>query len=400
MEINGKVYRNLPQQVLKNQEDILALQSQSVDAYTKAEADAKFETKEVHQADVDSLHSQIEQADTEINRVVGVLPTDVAIKDGKLGLEHDTTWLTNQNAITLGEHLTYDSATNTLDAVGGGATLPAGTINDPFKLNLVQYYSSGDYNITYSSTNLTYLRIGFDNTNGLNFELQQPSREARMPFIVHTYGGYNTTGCFLEAGGINYKNTPNGKFRIYNYNKYNGDMFVPVLEHPSADGKYLLQITRNNEYSYHYDWVAGGSGGGLPAVPTDKTESYYLDATYDSVTQTSSVAWSALKKTYRHFVTLSGSGTGYAGELYITIPSTNGLVINSLTDLDTVMTSFVGMVECSGFYDDTGNNACPIVRLFWNSRASSSTFAYLKDGALVEMTLGKLTTAEDKVMPA
>ena len=36
MEINGKVYRNLTQQVLKNQEDILTLQSQTFDAYTKA----------------------------------------------------------------------------------------------------------------------------------------------------------------------------------------------------------------------------------------------------------------------------------------------------------------------------------------------------------------------------
>ena len=46
IEINGKVYRNIQEQVEKNKEDIAELQQGSitVDAYTKAEADAKFAT--------------------------------------------------------------------------------------------------------------------------------------------------------------------------------------------------------------------------------------------------------------------------------------------------------------------------------------------------------------------
>lgn len=50
-----------------------------------------------------------------------VIPTDVAIKDNKLGLEHDSVWLTNQNAINL-EGFTYDEATKTLKA--GGKSVP------------------------------------------------------------------------------------------------------------------------------------------------------------------------------------------------------------------------------------------------------------------------------------
>ena len=147
MEINGKVYRNLPQQVLKNQEDILALQGKTVDSYTKAESDAKFETKEVHQADfnalsseTDTLNQQMATANTDIEnlkkvsgtqatsistlqadveRIDPIVPTDIAVHEGKLGLEHNTTWLTNQNAITLGDGLTYDEATKTLKAKGG-----------------------------------------------------------------------------------------------------------------------------------------------------------------------------------------------------------------------------------------------------------------------------------------
>ena len=149
MEINGKVYRNLPQQVLKNQEDILALQSQTVDAYTKAESDAKFETKEVHQADFDALSSetdtlnqQMATANTDIEnlkkvsgtqataistlqadveRIDPIVPTDIAVHEGKLGLKHDTVWLTNQSAINLGANLTYDAVTNTLDVAKTGS---------------------------------------------------------------------------------------------------------------------------------------------------------------------------------------------------------------------------------------------------------------------------------------
>ena len=149
MEINGKVYRNLPQQVLKNQEDILALQGQTVDAYTKAESDAKFETKEVHQSDfnslsseTDTLNQQMATANTDINnlkkvsgtqatdisnlqadveRIDPIVPTDIAVHEGKLGLKHDTVWLTNQSAINLGANLTYDAVTNTLDVAKTGS---------------------------------------------------------------------------------------------------------------------------------------------------------------------------------------------------------------------------------------------------------------------------------------
>lgn len=76
------------------------------DSYTRSETDALLNTK----ADKIALEN--------VNKVV---PTDIAVKDGKLGLEHNTTWLTNQNAITLGDGLTYDEATKTLKASGGGS---------------------------------------------------------------------------------------------------------------------------------------------------------------------------------------------------------------------------------------------------------------------------------------
>lgn len=45
ININGKEYRNIQEQVEKNQEDIAELKSSTVDAYSKTEADTKFSTK-------------------------------------------------------------------------------------------------------------------------------------------------------------------------------------------------------------------------------------------------------------------------------------------------------------------------------------------------------------------
>ena len=84
----------------------------------KNEFNDLYETKEAANA----IHVKLRQSDAKINnRIDGlynITPTDVGIKDNKLGLLHDTTWLTNQGAINL-DGFTYDEATKTLKASGG-----------------------------------------------------------------------------------------------------------------------------------------------------------------------------------------------------------------------------------------------------------------------------------------
>lgn len=65
-----------------------------------------------------SWHEVVDSVD--LDNINKVLPTDIAVKDNKLGLEHDNVWLTNQNAINLGDNMTYDATTKTLNAKGGG----------------------------------------------------------------------------------------------------------------------------------------------------------------------------------------------------------------------------------------------------------------------------------------
>ena len=57
------------------------------------------------------LEKKATTTNTNLENLTKVTPTDVAIKNNKLGLEHDNTWLTNQNAINLGDNLSYDETT-------------------------------------------------------------------------------------------------------------------------------------------------------------------------------------------------------------------------------------------------------------------------------------------------
>lgn len=71
-----------------------------------------------------ALISWHEVADSvDLDNINKVLPTDIAIKDNKLGLEHDNVWLTNQNAINL-SGFKYDDTTKTLSVEGGGKSVP------------------------------------------------------------------------------------------------------------------------------------------------------------------------------------------------------------------------------------------------------------------------------------
>lgn len=88
-----------------------------------------------------ALLSWHEVADSvDLDKINKVLPTDIAIKDNKLGLEHDNVWLTNQNAINLGDNMTYDATTKTLNAKGGGEGL------NILSLNLKNCMNESDYN--------------------------------------------------------------------------------------------------------------------------------------------------------------------------------------------------------------------------------------------------------------
>lgn len=178
-----------------------------------------------------ALLSWHEVADSvDLDNINKVLPTDIAVKDNKLGLEHDNVWLTNQNAINLGDNMTYDETTKTLNAKGGGSggesvsptlnlmDLEEGTvrttITEQEKLNL----DKGLYNQVYYG----------DLTSENPFELYTPSKiynlEGGLAFInFNTPKMINNKAVFetvsLYSLGIGTKNT-NGEYPITIINQF------------------------------------------------------------------------------------------------------------------------------------------------------------------------------------
>ena len=143
IKIDKTVYLNLPEQVEKNRVDILDLKGQSIDITDLTNRVDGLNTSVTNlDSEVDTLKgtvgllgqdlqttkgkvttntNNITQLQNDVNRIDPIIPTDITVRDNKLGLEHDTNWLTNQNAINLGSNLTYDVSTNTLNAIGGGS---------------------------------------------------------------------------------------------------------------------------------------------------------------------------------------------------------------------------------------------------------------------------------------
>lgn len=308
------------------------------DSYTRSETDALLETK----ADKVALEN--------VNKVV---PTDIAVKNGKLGLEHDTTWLTNQKAITLGNHLTYDALTNTLDAEGGGAALPAGTEEDPFRINKSKLYAYTNQELVLKSVN----RIDIDGNDS--------------HFYLYYYYGNKITNVTL----IN-ETEHNVEYRLDYFGLDNYRKIVNVKNENTIGA--VIQNKNNFE---------------ITKIPTDKTESYYLDATYDATSGTSAIKWSSLKKTYNHYIVIS-DGTA-SNSIYLLIPSTNNLKCNSLTDLNTLLGIAQRFIQASGVVTNNASKL-PIVALNWQGSIETSKILTMSS----EEAVTKFTHVVDVVEPA
>lgn len=330
------------------------------DSYTRSETDALLATK----ADKVALEN--------VNKVV---PTDIAVKDGKLGLEHDTTWLTNQNAITLGDGLTYDEATKTLKAEGSGATLPAGTKADPFILGaelgsskqITMFNNNGDLSIKNNSNNISEIRVvsGINNSNSLKITKE---------------GEYKTT---LTLNPSDYKNVE------YSLKPSKAD---PSLVEMVCSLNYAYCLNKNSSVVLFGHQGVNNRYSAL-VVPNDRTESYYLDGTYDATSNTSIIKWSALKKTYNHYIVIS-DGTA-ANDIYLLIPSTNNIICNSLTDLKTLLGTETRFIQASGVVTNNASKL-PIVALKWQGSIETSKIVTMSS----EEAFTKFTDVVDVVEPA
>lgn len=308
------------------------------DSYTRSETDTLLDTK----ADK-----------TALNNAENVIPTDIAVKNGKIGLEHDTTWLTNQNAITLGDGLTYDEATKTLNASGGN--LPAGTQADPYILN-------------------SYLNVYYDR-GGNALKLRSGSG----------FGSY-TTDITCGKPKINI-------IRMTDSNDaYNG-FRVQTSSHKSITRTFILNFESTSPQFYVscYDTDYDSTSIRLCGVelPTDNDE-YDLIIKNKKFTKRKSAV---LKNTYNHYIVIT-DGTA-SNAIYLLIPSTNNIICNTLPDLDTLLGTEPRFIQASGVVTNAASKL-PIVAIKWQGSFSSSKIVTMSS----EEATTKFTDISDIVEPA
>ena len=309
------------------------------DSYTRSETDALLDTK----ADKVALEN--------VNKVV---PTDIAVKNGKLGLEHDTTWLTNQNAITLGDGLTYDEATKTLKA-SGGDKLPAGSSSDPFNLNMNQIKIYG------STLGSSILHINNERSDHFNIRILTRSTDERL-LTLRAFNPSKDKEVYLTIYRSESEST------LYHYltppsdNKYEYHILEIAKDtiDSLADGDYSLSIKVANKKFY---CVAnkGGNGIGLPI--------------------------------YNHYIVINDTTT--ANAIYLLIPSTNNLKCNSLTDLNTLLGTATRFIQASGVVTESSSKL-PIVALNWQGSIATSKILTMSS----EEATTKFTNVVDVVEPA
>lgn len=216
-----------------------------------------------------------------------------------------------QENIEIGDNLTYDEATKTLKAGGSGTTLPAGTSSNPFKVGSINMYSDGD-------------NLNFDNLYKISTNYTSPDSVVSPTIIlVQTTNGHTTR---IEiSGNVNKNATYHIDSTIYNNN---ANMYIPAVKKTNCG----VLCTDN----YRFKMIE---------FPSDKTETYYLNATYDSVSGTSAIKWSALKKTYNHFITLTNNTSTF----YFTYQNTSD---EKLITLDSLKTALTGKyLLCTGHTD-------------------------------------------------
>lgn len=197
---------------------------------TKVDANNSHTTLSDNISSVDNnLHLLIENTstkfnsiDNEFNNVNNKIPTDVGIKDNKLGLKNGNTWLTNSKAINL-EGFVYNEDTNTLKAEGGGSLTFPYLINDKsitlFKVN---------------TSNPTVTILEGDNKSPLGYkEMDIPkdmaSNTMMWAHVLYLATGYRKTAIGLGTEGGHYWNV------------------LLTTENEGAKGTYFLPYIKNEK---------------------------------------------------------------------------------------------------------------------------------------------------------
>ena len=216
-----------------NQEEIKDLKT-SVDTLVTAgeNTDNRVTTLENQTGDI---QRNIDKTNTTLENLTKVTPTDIGVKDNKLGLKHDTNWLTNQDAINLGDNLIYDDTTKTLNAKGGSE-------GNDLTLNLYDYE-----NDTSRATLTPQEKKNWENGRYATI-FCHPNEEQTT--LVGTYAPavvYNLLGsrAFFQYSGV--INESDGSLTLTKVTTYS----LNIQETPDSSGNYPFTYENNATFNFN-----------------------------------------------------------------------------------------------------------------------------------------------------
>lgn len=381
----------------------------------------------------------IDAKETALNAVI---PTDVGIKDNKLGLLHDTKWLTNQGAINL-DGFEYDSATNTLKAGGGlnivKLSLDASTMivtgvslknfldiaekpilfsietnvnNKQFQaVNIIASYS--DVEVIRDNA---YINLGYFSTNfvtgafgNYRYRLLLSDDNSTLEIIEENSNikafDFEANMDTLELAGITmdifneilmskslvsiYVNVNNTKMYVVNvivdYSSFN-EVGIDLGVHASNPftkkyGQFRYQIVPYESNKFK-----------LLITEEIMPKSISLFGNHSILVPSGSADDNI--DLYTHNIVMSDTNENPQKQLFITIPSSSNLVVDSFTDLNTLLGTTKRTMHCGGFVAPT-TSGCPCIQaLDWQGTYASSK--YITNNASTG-SLGDFTVIKDDV---
>lgn len=190
IEINGKVYRNLQEQVEKNKEDIEDLQQGiTVDVYTKAESDAKFQTK----ADMSDYATKIDLNSKQDTLIAG---DNITIQNNVISTKVGTSYSAGNNII-------IDSS-NEISV----ATNP---IFENVSIDNDYYYSNN-----YQGTVIEYNESGDNDSGWIKMNGNNPELYAYNDHLHGEYGNSSRIRMLedIQVHKSGWSNYPDGQYDI------------------------------------------------------------------------------------------------------------------------------------------------------------------------------------------
>lgn len=282
---------------------------------------------------VDDLQRRERVLTESIENLTKVTPTNIDYNEG-FTLMHDTTEITGQTSkVKLGTNLTYDPATKTLNAKGGGG---GESVSPTLFLNDMQ---TGNVRTTITEQEKTNLDKGLYNQ------------------VV-----YSTL------------QTPNDLYLIYSPSK----LF-------NEGGAYQFMVLNNIVEKGEQKYFTGASIYTLIIGEKNASDEYPITIEEASIFNLGSSDTNI--NLYQHSINISGTDQGGRGiDVYITIISSKNLNVNSLPNLKALLGNTF-LYSATGFYDTSFVYAITQNGILFNLNGSGEVCSYDIIGPIFEDTV-------------